>query len=823
MKASKSILCLPLIAAAPIIMFFSCAPERSGELTADMAGPRAEVLFDFGWKFHHGQVEGAELPDFDDASWRTVDLPHDYSIEDIPGTESPFDASHPDGIDAGYLTNGTAWYRKSFTVPRKLESREMSILFDGVYMNADVWLNGEHLGNHPYGYTAFGYDIADLVRFGEKNVIAVEVKNEGENSRWYSGSGIYRHVYICITEPVHVARWGTRVTTPEANETLTKVVVSNTIVNESGDARDLHITTTIMDPEGNEVARDTLKDTALADNILEAVQEFEIEDPGLWSPESPALYLAVTEIGSDGSGGSDRVEVSFGIRSIEFTTDGFYLNGENILLKGGCMHHDNGPLGAAAFDRAEERRVELMKASGFNAIRCAHNPPSSAFLDACDRLGMLVIDESFDMWNRQKNPQDYHLFFKEWWKRDIESMVLRDRNHPSVIMWSIGNEIPERAESLGIETSELMGNHVRKLDPSRPVTSAVNGLNPDKDAFFATLDLAGYNYAITGDRWQGSAYQLDHERVPGRIIYGSESFPLTAFGSWMAVIDLPYVFGDFVWTGFDYLGEASIGWLGYLHRDSFYPWNHAFCGDLDICGQKRPQSYYRDVLWQHEEGTPLSLFVKPPTPTFEMIPDKEEWSKWNWHDLVADWNWEGHEGEVLEVDVYCMYPEVELFLNGQSLGKKKTNRESQWTAKYQVPYQAGELKAVAYAGALEKGSCILSTAADAASIRLSADRERIKADGQDLCYIMVELLDQQGIRHPKAGDLVSFSIDGPGTIAAVASSNPMSVESFQQPRRKAYQGKCLVIVKSGREAGTITLKAEAGGLSPSEVQISTEF
>jgi beta-galactosidase len=434
---------------------------------------------------------------------------------------------------------------------------------------------------------------------------------------------------------------------------------------------------------------------------------------------------------------------------------------------------------------------------------------------------MLVIDESFDMWNRQKNPEDYHLYFKQWWKRDIESMVLRDRNHPSVIMWSIGNEIPERGDPHGVDTSEMMEEYVKELDNTRPVTAAVNGLKPDKDPFFATLDLAGYNYAIGGDHWQESIYQQDHERVADRIIYCSESYPLTAYGSWMAVVDLPYVFGDFVWTGFDYLGEASIGWLGYLHRDNFYPWNHAFCGDIDICGLKRPQSYYRDVLWQHEEGTPVSIFVKPPEPTFEMLPDKEEWSKWNWHDLVADWNWDGHEGEILEVNVYCMYPEVELFLNGQSQGKMKTNRETQWIAKYQIPYQAGELKAVGYTSSEEKGSSVLNSAGQVESLKLTADRDEINADGQDLCYIMVELLDQKGTRHPKAEDLVNFSIEGPGAIAAVASSNPKSVESFQQPRRKAYQGRCMVIVRSGQADGTITLKAEAEGLTSSEIQIST--
>jgi beta-galactosidase len=822
MRAFTSIIHLPILAAATL-MALSCTPERPGELTGDMPGPRAEVLFDFDWKFHRGDIERAEHPDFDDASWRSVDLPHDYSIEDIPGTDSPFDASHPDGIDAGYLTNGTAWYRKSFMVSNKLKSKKINIHFDGVYMNADVWLNGEHLGNHPYGYTAFGYDISELLRYGEENVMAVEVKNEGENSRWYSGSGIYRHVYISITEPVHVARWGTGITTPEVAEDAAKIVVKNVIENESGDTRELNITTTIRDPEGIEVASGTVSQSASSGNDLEVVQEFDVKNPSLWSPDSPTLYTTVTEIASPGSGIMDRVENTFGIRSIEYTTEGFFLNDKNLLMKGGCMHHDNGPLGAAAYDRAEERRVELMKASGFNAIRCAHNPPSSAFLDACDRLGMLVIDESFDMWNWQSNPEDYHLYFKEWWKRDIESMVLRDMNHPSVVMWSIGNEIAESADPLGAETSKMIGDYVKKLDPTRPVTAAVNRLNPDKDPFFATLDLAGYNYAVGGDHWQESIYQQDHARISDRIMYCSESYPLTAYGSWMAVVDIPYVFGDFVWTGFDYLGEASIGWLGYYHRDNFYPWNHAFCGDLDICGQKRPQSYYRDVLWQHEMGTPVSIFVKPPTPTFEMLPDKEEWSKWNWHDLVADWNWDGHEGELLEVTVYCMYPEVELFLNGQSQGRKETNRETQWIAKYQIPYQAGELKAIGYASTEEKASHILKSAGQVEYIKLKADREKIYANGQDLCYIMVELTDHEGTLHSKAENLVNFQIEGPGSIAAVASSNPRSVESFQQPRRKAYQGRCMVIVKSGHEEGTITITAESEGLAPTKIKISSEI
>ena len=822
MKKLEICLCQSIILLI-IAFVWSCTPDKTGELAAGIDTPHADILFDTGWKFHRGDVAGAESMDFDDSSWRLLNLPHDYSIEDLPGTDSPFDPDHPAGIDAGYLTNGTGWYRKSFWVPAGLKSKEINILFDGVYMNTDVWLNGDHLGNHPYGYTAFGYDISDLLRYGEENVIAVEVKNEGENSRWYSGSGIYRHVWITVAGPVHVARWGTVITTPSVSVEKASVIVSNTIENESGDYRELSITTSITDPQGNKIANNTENQSVENGEIVEVRQEFDITGPGLWSPDSPALYTALTEISSPGLGILDRIENSFGIRSIEYTTEGFFLNGKNVLMKGGCMHHGNGPLGTAAYDRAEERRVELMKASGFNAIRCAHNPPSTAFLNACDRLGMLVIDESFDMWNRPKNPQDYHLYFKEWWKRDVASMVRRDRNHPSIVMWSIGNEIPERAAPSGSDTSEIMVDFVRGLDPTRPVTAAVNGLNPDKDPYFATLDLSGYNYAIGGDHWQESIYQQDHARVPERIIYCAESYPLTAYGSWMAVVDLPYVFGDFVWTGFDYLGEASIGWLGYLHRANFYPWNHAFCGDIDICGWKRPQSYYRDVLWQHEEGTPVSIFVKPPEPSYEMIPDKEAWSKWNWHDLVADWNWEGHEDEKMEVTVYCMYPEVELFLNGQSQGKRKTNRESQWIATYDIPYQAGELKAIGLSGPDEKASFELKSAGSVESIKLTPDRKKIQANGQDLCYVLVELLDQDGTRHPKAENLVSFSIEGPGSIAAVASSNPRSVESFQQHRRKAYQGRCLVILKSEREAGTVTLNAEADGLFSSALDISVEL
>jgi beta-galactosidase len=481
------------------------------------------------------------------------------------------------------------------------------------------------------------------------------------------------------------------------------------------------------------------------------------------------------------------------------------------------MHHGNGPLGAAAYDRAEERRVGLMKASGFNSIRCAHNPPSEAFLEACDRFGVLVIDEAFDMWRRQKNPQDYHLYFDDWWKKDVQSMVLRDRNHPSIIMWSTGNEVREKGDPEGVETSKMIANYIRQLDPTRPVTSAVNELNPNKDPYFATLDISGYNYASGGDHQKKNIYGMDHKRVPDRIMYGAESYPLEAFGSWMAVLDYPYVIGDFVWTGFDYLGEASIGWLGYMQRKEFYPWSHAFCGDIDICGWKRPQSYYRDILW--ENGDQPFIFVVPPEPTFELNPEKMGWSKWNWHDVVRSWNWEGHEGKDLEVHVYNSSDNVEITLNGKSLGKKETNRQNEWIAKWKIPYESGVLEAINYSEGNSVSSDLLKTANMPTQIKLSPDRNNIKADGQDLCFVTVELLDEEGIRNPTIEQLVEFNLTGPGSIIGVGNSNPMSLESYQKKYRNTYQGKCLVIIKSKKEPGDIKLEATSNGLESDIVTI----
>jgi beta-galactosidase len=773
-------------------------------------------LFDLDWKFYRGGVQGAENPSFDDSVWRTLDLPHDWSIEDLPGTNSPFNRNAISQTSGGFTTGGTGWYRKSFYVPGEWKDKRIIVCFDGVYMNSTIWLNGSEVGKHPYGYTSFWFDLTRFVKNGSENLLAVKVVNEGENSRWYSGSGIYRHVWLRVAESVHIKQWGTFITTPEVTASGAIVNVRNHVVNSAGAPADVKLVTRIISPEKATLAVTEKSLVVFSGAEKEVSQYISLPSPELWSVENPQLYKAVTEV-YVANKLTDNSETQFGIRTVAFDVqNGFQLNGQPLKLKGGCVHHDNGPLGAKAYDRAEERRVELLKASGYNAIRCAHNPPSPAFLDACDRLGMLVIDEAFDMWESPKNSFDYHLWFGKWWEKDIESMILRDRNHPSVILWSSGNEIPERGNARGAELSAMIVEKIRQLDPTRPVTSAVNGIATDKDPFFATLDVAGYNYPVDG--FIRDKYVQDHQRIPGRIMVCTESFPLLAFGSWMDVIDNPWVTGDFVWTSFDYIGEASIGWKGYFMDQNFYPWNLAFCGDIDICGWKRPQSYYRDALWKPGQ---ISVFVKPPAPSFPENPDRQAWSKWHWHDAIADWNWQGYEGKPLEVSVYSSCEEAELFLNGKSLGKKKTGRSEEFLAQWEVPWQSGELKAVGYQNGQKVKESVLQTAGTVSQIRIKADRTQIHADGLDLSYITLELTDKNGIRNPKAENLLKFSVDGPGKIIAVGNANPVSLESYQLPQRKAWQGKCLVVVKSEREPGTIRLMATGKGLQTSSLEIQS--
>ncbi|SFW52465.1 family 78 glycoside hydrolase catalytic domain [Chitinophaga sancti] len=732
----------------------------------------AQQLFDDDWLFYRGNAQGAENPAFNDKEWRKVDLPHDWSIEDLPGTNSPFSPGAISQVSGGFTTGGTGWYRKHFTVSKK--TPKLILQFDGVYMNATIWLNGKKLGKHPYGYTTFSYDITDKVEEGKENVLAVLVRNEGENSRWYAGSGIYRHVWLKSHQH------NIFITTPLVNRNAATVVIKT---NEQA-------TTRIYNQVGVLVATQP--------STPSVSQQFHIAKPSLWSVDTPGLYKAITIIDTD------TITTLFGIRT--FTVDavnGARLNGIPIKLKGGCVHHDNGPLGAKAYDRAEERKVALLKASGYNAIRCAHNPPSPAFLDACDRLGMLVVDEAFDTWKDPKNPEDYHVFFNDWWQRDLESMVNRDRNHPAVIMWSIGNEIPHREKPEVAAVAHTLRHYLLQLDSTRLITCGVNGIAPDKDTFLSALDVAGYNYAL-------DKYEPDHARVPNRVIMATESFPLDAGTYWEGVIKHPWVIGDFVWTAFDYIGEASIGWLGYMQHQGFYPWNLAYCGDIDICGWKRPQSYYRDALWMPGQ---LSLFVHPPQPTYALNPDKIDWSRWEWQDVSDSWNWPGNEGKPLEVVAYSSYEQVELFLNGKSLGKKAVKDHS---ASWQVPYTAGTLTAVA-----GKKKATLVTTGPAEKLQLQSDTLQLAPNNQDLAYITVNVLDSAGHRHRGDTSMINFKVEGPATIVGVGNADPRSLESNQAARRKAFHGRALVIIKAGKTPGAIRLTASSPNLQAAEITFNS--
>jgi beta-galactosidase len=800
------------------IMTFILVVVLINQVQANEEG-RSQTRLDHFWRFAKGDIADANQAGFDDSEWRIVSVPHDWSIEDLTCDEGPFDACAVNLYDVGYTVGGTAWYRNTFSLDANDSNNIVHLQFDGVYMNSDVWVNGTYVGNRPYGYSTFWFDITDDVNFGGENVVAVEVKNEGKNSRWYSGSGIYRPVTLTIMDEVHIAHWGPYITTPVVSVSSADVRVRTEVKNESDSSKTVTLESTIVDSNNVAVATDSEVFSIPSGSSHEFDQTIAVSDPNLWSIDSPILYVMSQDVNVSGQI-VDHVDTNFGVRSISFDdTNGFLLNGESVLLQGSCMHHDNYMLGAAAFDRAEERRVEMTKAAGFNAIRTAHNPPSQAFLDACDRLGVLVIDEAFDMWNYCKwdHVDDYSKYFASWWQADINSMVLRDRNHASIIMWSIGNEIPEQGTTEGTNTSNMLATYVRSLDPNRPVTLGANRSGASYDPYFATLDVVGYNYQL-------GSYTSEHSRVPSRVMFGSESFPKDAFDYWEAVEDYSYVIGDFVWTGYDYLGEASIGWTGYKPDWSGigpYPWHLAYCGDIDACGYKRPAAYYRQVLWKTGQNK-VSTFVTSPTPS---LPDYDpSWNRqWVYPDIHPSWTWTGYEGTNLEVTVYSECNTVALFLNDVNLGTQATSSVTEYTATWDVNYAAGELKAVGYDGNVPQAEWILNTAGVPTTIELTADTNTITADGSSLCYVTTELLDGSGniVYDPNEDKMISFDINGPGKLAGVGNANPYGTESFQQPQRTTFRGRCVAVVKSTLRTGTITVTASSSGLTSDSVVIQT--
>lgn len=768
-------------------------------------------LFDYDWKFALGDSVSASAADFDDSAWRKLDLPHDWSIE------GNISADAPTGNDGGYFPSGVAWYRKTFDVPADYSDRKVGIYFEGVYMNSEVFVNGVSLGVWPYGYSSFFYDLTPHLRFGEQNVVAVRVDNsQQKNCRWYSGSGIYRHVWLTVTDKVHVDHWGVAVTTPEVSEQKATVQVKTVLKNETPSGRRVTLTTTLFDAQKQHVGEEKTVIELPANGTKEVALKVQVQQPSLWSPENPYLYEARCTV-AEGDEEKDCVTQSFGIRTIEYSVEkGLLLNGKKIILNGGCLHHDNGFLGSAAFDRAEERKVELMKAAGFNAARTAHNVPSEAFLDACDRLGMLVIDEAFDGWRESKNKFDYSIYFDKWWQRDLAAMVLRDRNHPSIFCWSIGNEVIERKKLEVVMTAQKLTDLVHKLDGTRPVTSALAAWDNDweiYDPLAAVHDIVGYNYML----FRAPA---DHKRVPSRVIMQTESFPRGAFDNWKLVTSNEYVLGDFVWTALDYLGESAIGRYYYVGDSEgehyvrpHYPWHGAYCGDIDLTGWRKPISHYRDLLYNPDKK--LYLAVKEPDNYYGKIKETA-WSVWpTWE----SWTWEGHEGKPIDVEVYSRYPKVRLYLNDKLVGEQPTGVEQQFKAVFNMPYQPGTLKAVGVEDDREVEEKVLVTAGKPAKIRLTADRNTLTANGQDLSFVTVEVVDKDGRVVPGAENRLTFEVKGAGVIAAVGNANLRDTDSYVGNQRNAWKGRAMVILKSARKNGSIRLKASAKGLASASLVV----
>ena len=732
-------------------------------------------LFDFGWQFTHN------------GTTQTVDLPHDWDI-----FEGPNSGKGATGTGGGWFEAGKGEYRKKFRV-QSLELRDklVKLHFEGVYQKAEVFVNGQKAGQHHYGYTPFTVDVTPyLYKDRRENEVVVKVDNsEQPNCRWYSGSGIYRHVWLETMPALHIAENGVFITTPEVNADKARVQVEVTVLNESNNDQQ-----GIVELEGQQ------KEVRLKAGESKVLTfTYTISNPKLWSPESPYLYELHTKLSSKFSTLNSQLSTKFGIRSFSFDAErGFVLNGKKVLINGACVHHDDGVLGAMAFDDAEIRKVRQMKEAGFNLIRTSHNPTTRAFLDACDSLGMLVIDEAFDGWRTQKNPYDYSTVIDSCFRQDIRAMVLRDRNHPSVISWSIGNEVIERKDIRVVYTARQMKKAILEYDTTRPVTEALCAWDDDweiYDPHAEVLNVAGYNYMLF-------KHASDHERDPKRVIWQTESYPRDAFKNWAVVNDFPYVVGDIVWTGLDYLGESAIGRYYYEGEkpgehwfDGGFPeWHGAYCGDVDITGWRKPISYYREMLWNKD--TPLYMAVKEPNGYHGEI-HTTMWSVWpTWE----SWTWPGWEGKPVEVEVYTRQPEVKLYLDDQLIGTKQVSRETEFKAVFSVPYKAGTLRAEAVGK-----NVTLKTAGEPARLRLIPDRTVMAADGQSLTFVTIEVVDKDGIPVPEAVIFCEAVVKGAGTLLAFASADLKDTEPYTSPRVKTWKGRALLVIRSTQKGGSVNV------------------
>ena len=802
-----------------------------------------KVPFNFDWN----RIDGRPRWFADEERMTPVNLPDDFCLN------KPRSASAVGGAATGFIPGGEATYRKSFVTPDEWKGKKVLLYVDGAYMNAEVTMNNDQLFHHPYGYTAFMVDITDKLRTGEiPNMLQISTESYQPNTRWYSGGGLFREVAMYIGGSVRIVPWELFATTPDITKESATVHVAANVTND-GVACAAQIKLTMTAPCGCKAAEIVLdkKLAANGDTAIEA--DLIVNTPGLWDVDDPKLYALKAEVIVGGET-TDVYETNIGIRKIEIDFDnGMRLNGKPIKLRGGCIHHDNTLLGSCAYPRAEERKIEILKEAGYNAIRCAHNPPSTAMLDVCDRLGMLVLDESFDMWNMGKNTLDYHLYFKDWWQFDTASMVKRDRNHPSVYCWSIGNEIPEiTGKSDGKYWAHVQADFVRSLDPTRPITSAIHGgvdmpveamtgkprprmdrkkmmeegllmqprivnghdLWAEQTAGPAdALDIVGYNYMW--DRYEG-----DRITFPKRVIHATETHSYTTYEYWKAVEKNSNVIGDFIWTAYDNLGEAGAGRVIWDLNEPLdglmgqYPWLSCYQGDMDLDGNRRPQSYYRKILWGLDDG--IHLFTTDP----EHTGVKYYGMGWHWADVKQNWTFDvRYIGEPVQLEAYADCDSVDFYVNGV---KKASAAVEKLKAFATVNYEPGTVEAVAIKEGAEVARTALKTAGKAERIELIADRPIINADGMDLCFVKVRLTDADGLTVANAPIELNASVSGAGTLAGFGSGNPCTTENYGTGRRKTFDGYALIAVRAGRAAGNIELAVTADGLPAAILNIQTK-
>jgi beta-galactosidase len=821
----------PCLAATLLLL---CLAGLAAAASTEIAiGSDRRIRINDDWRFFKGDAPGAEQAAFSDTTWRALDLPHDWAIE------GPFDRKinpHAGGLPAF----GVAWYRKHFTVPAGAKGKHFSVQFDGAMSNSTVWLNGQKVGGRPYGYESFALDLTPYVKFDGENVLAVRLAPEEQSSRWYPGAGIYRNVWLNVTGPQRVAQWGTYITTPSVTDAKTTVVIRTEVENQGAAEARVSLETTVLDAAGEPAGR-VANDVTLPAGGRQAVEaRIDISSPHRWDLDTPYLYSAVTTI-RQGNLQSDRYVTPFGIRTIEFSREkGFLLNGHPRRFNGVCMHHDLGALGSAINTRALERQLEILKQMGVNAIRTSHNPPAPELLELTDRMGLLVMDEAFDMWAIPKVRNGLSKFWKDWYETDLREFIRRDRNHPSVVMWSIGNEVPEQGRPDGGILARKLTTIAHEEDRTRPTTAAFNNdTGAIKNELASGVDVPGFNY--TPGRY--TQILKDH---PGWIVVGSEtasavssrgvyhlpiekyekhpSLQLTSYDvispPWASIPDVefdaqeknPSLLGEFVWTGFDYLGEPTPYFNGPGKTDADWPSRSSYFGIVDLAGFPKDRFYLYQSQWT----------AKP------MV------------HLLPHWNWAGMEGKAIPVMCYTNADEVELFLNGKSLGRKKRFSEpvelpvgpkasadrkfvSKYRLMWRVPYAPGELKAIAYQGGNRIAAAVVKTAGAPARVVLDPDRSGIAADGDDLSFVTVRVEDKDGNLCPNADNLVKFALDGPGKIAGVDNGNAATVEPFQADYRKAFSGLALVIVRGERgKAGRVKITATSEGLRAGETTVTTK-